>query len=102
MILSGGTAGVRFRSSASLRFRDLVCPSPASSSSQPRYRVYPRVVAVVSEVVVRATALHCRSKSLSAILPRQIRRYAVAVQPLFAAPPPINPSFSHLVGAGAP
>ena len=59
-------------------------PSPASSSSRPRYRVYPRVDAVESEV-----------------LPRKIRRYAVADQPLFAALPPINPSFSRLSGASA-
>ena len=101
MILSGGAAGVRFRSSTSLRFRDLVCPSPASSSSRPRYRVYPWVVEVVSEVAVHAAALHRCSNLLSAILPRQIRCYAVAIQPLFAAPQPVNPSFSRLAGAAA-
>ena len=46
-------------------------------------------------------ALHRRSKPLSAILPRKIRRYAVADQLLFAAPQPVNPSFSHLAGASA-
>ena len=76
-------------------------PSPASSSSRPRYRVYPRVDVVVSEVADREAALHRRSKLLSAILPRKIRRYAVADQPLFAAPLPVNPSFSRLVGAAA-
>ena len=101
MILSGGAAGVRFRSSTSLRFRDLVCPSPASSSSRPRYRVYPRVVEVVSEVAVHAAALHRRSNPLSGILLRQIHRYAVAVQQFFAAPQPVNPSFSRLAGAAA-
>ena len=75
--------------------------SPASSSSRPRYRVYPRVVAVVSEVVARAAALHRRSKPLLAILPLKIRRYAVPDQPLFAAPQPVNPSFSRLAGAAA-
>ena len=60
-------------------------PSPASSSSRPRYRVYPRVAAVESEVADRTAALHCRSKPLSAVLPCKIRRYAVADQPLFAA-----------------
>ena len=58
-------------------------PSPASSSSRPRYRVYPRVDAVESEVADRAAALHRCSKPLSAVLPRKIRRYAVADQPLF-------------------
>ena len=76
-------------------------PSPASSSSRPRYRVYPRVVAVVSEVTARAAALHRRSKPLSAIFTCKIRRYAVADQPLFAAPQPVNPSFSRLAGAAA-
>ena len=76
-------------------------PSPASSSSWLRYRVYPRVAAVESEVADRAAALHRRSKPLSAVLPRKIRRYAVADQPLFAAPQPLNPSFSRLAGASA-
>ena len=49
-------------------------PSPASSSSRPRYRVYPRVDAVESEVADRAAALHRRSKPLSAVLPRKISR----------------------------
>ena len=99
MILSGGAAGVRFCSSTS--FENWFDPSPASSSSRPRYRVYPRVVAVVSEVAVRADALHRRSKPLSAILPRKIRRYAVADQPLFTALQPVHPSFSRLAGAAA-
>ena len=52
-------------------------PSTASSSSWPRYRVYPQVDAVESEVADRATGLHRRSKPLSAV----------------------NPSFSRLAGA---
>ena len=76
-------------------------PSPASSSSRPRYRVYPWVVAVVSEVTAWAAAFHRRSQPLSAILPRKIRSYAVADQSLFAAPQPVNPSFSRLAGAAA-
>ena len=71
-------------------------PSPASSSSRPRYRVYPQVSAVESEVADRAAALHRRSKPLLAILPHKIRLYAVADQPLFVAPQPVNPSFSRL------
>ena len=66
-------------------------PSPASSSSRPRYRVYPRVAAVESEVVDRVAALHRRSKPLSAVLPRKIRRYAVAGQPLFCGSAAIEP-----------
>ena len=55
----------------------------------------------MSAVADRAAALHRRSKQLSAILPRKIRRYAVADQPLFATPQPVNPSFSRLAGAAA-
>ena len=76
-------------------------PSPASSSSRPCYRVYPRVDAVESEVADRAAELHRRSKPLSAVLPRKIRRYAVVDQLLFAAPQPVNPSFSRLAGTSA-
>ena len=76
-------------------------PSPASSSSWPRYHIYPRVAAVESEIADRAAALHRRSKPLSAVLPRKIRRYAVVDQPLFATPQPVNPSFSRLAGASA-
>ena len=76
-------------------------PSPTSSSSRPHYCVYPRVAAVESEVTDCAAALHRRSKPLSAVLPRKVRRYAVADQPHFAAPQPVNPSFSRLVGATA-
>ena len=47
---------------------------------------------------LRSTAA---SKPLSAILPRKIRCYAVADQPLFAAPLPVNPSFSRFAGAAA-
>ena len=43
--------------------------------------------------------LHRRSKPLSAVLSRKIRRYAVADQPLFAAPQPVNPSFPRFAGA---
>ena len=70
-------------------------PSPALSSSRPRYRVYPRVDAVEFEVADREAALHRRSKPLPAVLPRKIRHYAVA------APQPVNPSFSCLAGASS-
>ena len=76
-------------------------PSPTSSSSRPHYRVHPRVAAVESEVTDRAAALHRRSKPLLAVLPRKVRRYAVADQPHFAAPQPVNPSFSRLAGVMA-
>ena len=46
--------------------------------------------------------MRLRSKPLSVILPRKIRCYALADQPLFATPLPVNLSFSRLAGAGAP
>ena len=76
-------------------------PSSASSSSRPRYHVYPRVATVESEVADRVAALHRRSKPVSAVLLHKIRRYAVADQPLFAVPQPLYPSFSRLAGAAA-
>ena len=76
-------------------------PSPTSSFSWPHYRVYPRVAAVESKVSDRAAALHRRSKPLSAVCPRKVRQYAVADQPHFAAPQPVNPLFSRLAGATA-
>ena len=82
-------------------FESFFDPSPASSSSRPRYRVYHQVAAVESEVADCAAALHRRSKPLSAVLPRKVRRYAVVDKPLFAAPQPVNPSFSRLAGAAA-
>ena len=48
-----------------------------------------------------AAALHRRSKPPSVVLPRKIRRYAIADQPHFAAPQLVNPSFSRLAGASA-
>ena len=83
------------------RFESWFDPSPTSSSSRPHYRVYPQVAAVESEVTDRTAALHRRSKPLSAVLPRKVRRYVVADQPHFAAPQPVNPSFSRLAGATA-
>ena len=67
----------------------------------PHFRVYPRVAAVKPEVADREAALHRRSKLLSAILPRKVRRHAVADLPHFAAPQLVNHSFLRLAGAKA-
>ena len=74
------------------------CPIPLLHLVAVSSRIYPRVAAVESEVSDRAAALHRRSEPLSAVLPRNIRRYAVADQQLFAVPQPVNPSFSRLAG----
>ena len=55
----------------------------------------------MSEVADRAATLHRCSKPLSAVLPRKIRLYAVADQPLFVALQPVTPSFSRLAVASA-
>ena len=74
-------------------------PSPASSSSRPRYHVYPRVAAVESEVADRAAALHRHSKPLSAVLPRKICHYAVWGSAAFCGPAAVEsailPSCGH-------
>ena len=68
---------------------------PEASASTQRFRLYPRVAEVESEVAARAEALDRRTKPLSHIL---LSRYAVADDPLFASSLPVNPSFAQLAG----
>ena len=72
---------------------------PESTASRQRFRLYPRVVEVESEVVARAEALARRAKPLSHVIPARSRRYAIADEPLFASSLPVNPSFAQLAGA---
>ena len=72
---------------------------PESAASRQRFRLYPRVAEVESEVAARSEALARRSKPLSHIIPTRSRRYAVTDDPLFASSHPVNPSFAHLAGA---
>ena len=74
---------------------------PESLASRPRFRLYPRVGEVESEVAARAEALACRSKPLSQLLPSHSRRHAVADLPLFASSLAVNPSFAQFSGAKA-
>ena len=74
---------------------------PESSSSRQRFRLYPRVAEVESEVSACAEALARRAKPLSQVLQRQSRKYAVADDPLYASSLPVNPSFTQLTGARA-
>ena len=71
---------------------------PEPSASRSRFRLYPRVAEVDSEVAARAEALARRSKPLSQIIPSRSHNYAVAVRPLFAASLAVNPSFVQLAG----
>ena len=69
------------------------------SASRPRFRLYPRVGEVESEVAARAGALARRSKPLSQILPSRSSRHAVADLPLYASSLVVNLSFAQLSGA---
>ena len=72
---------------------------PEYSASRPRFRLYPRVGEVESEVTARAEALAPRSKPLSQLLPSRSNRHAVADLPLYASSLAVNPSFAQLSGA---
>ena len=74
---------------------------PECSASRPRFRLYPRVGEVESEVVARTEALARRAKPLSQLLPSHSNRHAVANQPLYASSLSVNPSFAQLAGARA-
>ena len=122
---SDAESDVSFRDSASSRLADLiyeVCTDsrplsdaarqprcgfeawfgqPEPAASKQRFRLYPRVAEVESEVAARSEALARRTKPLSHIIPTRSRRYAIADDPLFASPHPVNPSFAQLAGARA-
>ena len=122
---SEAESDVSFRDSASSRLADLiyeVCPDsrpltdaarpprcgfetwfsqPESTASKQRFRLYPRVAEVESEVAARSEALARRTKPLSHIIPTRSRRYAIADDLLFASSHPVNPSFAQLAGARA-
>ena len=71
---------------------------PDPSASRSRFRLYPRVGEVESEVAARAEALARRSKPLFQIILSRSRHYAIADHPLFAASLAVNPSFAQLAG----
>ena len=74
---------------------------PEVSASRPRFRLYPRVGEVESEVTAKASSLAHRSKPLSSILTTHYTRHAVADLPYYASSLAVNPSFSQLAGAKA-
>ena len=72
---------------------------PECSASRPRFRLYPRVGEVESEVTARAAeALARQSKPLSQLLPSRSNRHAVADLPLYVSSLAFNPSFAQLSG----
>ena len=74
---------------------------PEVPASRPRFRLYPRVGEVESEVTAKASALARRFKPLSSILTSHYTRHAVADLPYYASSLAVNPSFSQLAGAKA-
>ena len=74
---------------------------PEVSASRPRFRLYPRVGEVESEVMAKASSLARHSKPLSQILTSHYTRHAVADLPYYASSLAVNPSFSQLTGAKA-
>ena len=122
---SDAESDVSFRDSASSRLADLIYEvgpdsrplsdaarqprcgfetwfgQPESAASKQRFRLYPMVAEVESEVAARSEALTRRTKPLSHIIPTRSRRYAIADDPLFPSSHPVNPSFAQLAGARA-
>ena len=74
---------------------------PEATASKQRFRLYPRVAEVESEVAARSETLARRTKPLSHIIPTRSRRYALLDDLLFASSHPVNPSFAQLAGARA-
>ena len=74
---------------------------PEVSASRPRFRLYPRVGEVESEVTAKASSLARRSKPLSSVLTMHYTRHAVADLPYYASSLAVNQSFSQLAGAKA-
>ena len=118
-------SNVSFRDPASSRLADLiyeVCPDsrplldttrpplcgfeawfgkPEATDSKQRFRLYPRIAEVQSEVAARSESLARRTKPLSHVIPSRARQYALADDPVFASSLPVNPSFAQLAGARA-
>ena len=72
--------------------------SDPPESSHPRFAIYTRVSDILGEVDERAAALARRSKPLSAVLPKKVRRYAVADSQHFSVAKPVSPDFARLYG----
>ena len=109
---------VSLRDPASSRLADLiyeVCPDSRplldtmrpprcgfeATASKQRFRLYPRVAEVQSEVAARSESLARRTKPLSHVIPSHARQYTLADDPVFASSLPVNPSFAQLAGARA-
>ena len=74
---------------------------PEATTYKQRFRLYPRVAEVQSEVAARSESLARRTKPLSHVIPSRARQYALADDPVFASSLPVNPYFAQLAGARA-
>ena len=72
-------------------FEALYALSDPLESSHPHFTIYPRVADIFREVDDRPASLARRSKPMSAVLPKKVRRYVVADSRLFSVAQPINP-----------
>ena len=79
-------------------FEALYALSDPPESSHSCFAMYPRVSGILGEVDECAAVLARRSKPLSAVLPKKVRRYAVADSQHFSVAQPINPDFARLCG----
>ena len=79
-------------------FEALYALSDPPESSHPHFAIYQRVCDIFREVDDRAASLARRSKPMSAMLPKKVRRYAVADSRLFSVAQPINPDLARLCG----
>ena len=79
-------------------FEALYALSNPPESSHPRFVLYPRVSDFLVDISDRAASLARRSKPLSALLPKKVRKYAVADAQHFSTAQPLNPDFAYLCG----
>ena len=73
---------------------------PEATASKQRFRLYPRVAEVQSEVAARSEALARRTKPLSHVIPSRARQYALADDPVFASSHPVTPRLHSSLGPG--
>ena len=79
-------------------FEALYALSDPAESSRPCFALYPRASDILVDVSDRAASLVWHSKPLSAILPKKVRKYAVADAQHFSTAQPLNPDFARLCG----
>ena len=77
-------------------FESLYVVEAPSSSSWPKFCLYPQVSTIVTDVQARADSLADRSKPVQSILPKPHRLHAIGDAPDFTQPFRLNPDFVHI------